>query len=639
MDINRKYTLIYFSLGVYALYVLAFTIVIYNISNRELLYKIDQKLELSAKGMNAILGRDFHNHLTKTNGLSPEKNREVDLKLTEYANDLGVAYVYSLKMFPEGIRFVTSSITPAEQQDNTYRPVYFDEYEDMDPAVAAAFTSGIKQFAEYQDEWGKFRSVFLPFTSSNGSQYVLGADIRLREVNSILNQGIIYAFAGCFLFVFVTLPFVILMIRSISREHYRLRQSLTHDVLTGLANKHQLFEYLKKYTNVHLAIININRFSDITTVHGPSISDSIIKQFGCRLASFEHESIQSYRAFYIDSNTFAALVYHTIEPATENSVVSALVEHLTVNDYKLIEGKTTHLSISMGCVRAAAEDMLLGEDIYSMANIAVTEAQQRNQCVFLYNLEDESLPKFYKDNLERIENLKKALYEKRLIAYYQPIFHSGKNREISHYECLARIVDFEGNILFTPDEFIPHAHRAKLYYLITNTMIIHAINHVIQTNDSVSVNISVSDVMNEHMTNNIYKKLKRSGVADKIQFELLEDEYIEDMKHVVRTIKMFQSIGVRFGIDDVGKNYSNFDRIVNLPVDFIKIDRSVIQYIARDDDARKVVQDLVSLAHKKNVNVIAEYCAAKEITDMAESLGADYLQGFYLAKPKKATIE
>lgn len=638
MDIDRKYTLVYLSLIVYAICILVFTSVIYNTSNRELLNKIDQKLELGAIGLNSILGKDFHSNLSKEQGLSPQKNEELDLKLTDYANDLDLAYVYSLKKFPEGIRFVVSSITPAEQEDHTYKPVYFDEYSEMDTAVELAFSSGIKQFAEYQDQWGKFRSVFIPFTSAPGSQYVLGADIRLREVNAILHRGLIYAMIGCFLFVFITLPLVIIMIRSIGREHKQHCWSLTHDMLTGMANKHQLFEDLKNHQNVHLGIIKINRFSDITTVYGPAISDNIIKQFSCRLANYEHEKIRDYRAFYIDGNDFAVLVTHKIDPAAEDSVVNGLVSHLTVNDYKLTEDKSIHLSISLGGIHATTEDTLLAEDIYSMANIAVAEAHKRNLCVFIYDTQDENLPKFYKENLQRIENLKRALLEKRLIAYYQPIFRSGKIREISHYECLARIVDFEGNVLFNPDEFIPYAHRAKLYYLITNTMVIHAINHVIQTNNSVSVNISVSDIMSDHMSYNIYKKLKRSGIAHKIQFELLEDEHIEDIRHAVRTIKMFKSIGVRFGIDDVGKNYSNFDRLISLPVDFIKIDRSVIQYIARNEDTRKIVQDLISVAHKKDVEVVAEYCAAKEITDMAESLGADYLQGFYLAKPSKPVI-
>ena len=164
-----------------------------------------------------------------------------------------------------------------------------------------------------------------------------------------------------------------------------------------------------------------------------------------------------------------------------------------------------------------------------------------------------------------------------------------------------------------------------------------AILFALQTKKDVSVNLSVCDITNENTVAKVYRHIKRSGVGKQILFELLEDEYIKDYRPIVRFIFKMRGIGVRFGIDDVGKNYSNFDRLINLPLDFIKIDGSVIRFVNRNEDARGVVKDMISIAHKNDIRVIAEYCSCEKITQMAISLGVDYLQGFYLGKPKSFT--
>ena len=116
----------------------------------------------------------------------------------------------------------------------------------------------------------------------------------------------------------------------------------------------------------------------------------------------------------------------------------------------------------------------------------------------------------------------------------------------------------------------------------------------------------------------------------------MENEPITNRRAVVEFIQKAQQLGVRFGIDDLGRSHSNIDRLMSLPLDFIKIDGCIITLIAEDVSTQKVVSELVAIARKHELKVTAEYCHDEATTLMAEKLGIDYLQGFYLGKPSRA---
>ena len=634
MKLKKKYGLIYSVLLVYALCTVTYTSYVYVTTKKDLLSRIDNQLYLAAKGANSFLGSELYATLSTDKDLPDAEKQRLDYLLTDYANAMGVAYVYTLKRFDTDVRFVVSSLTPKEQKNQSYEPAYFEKYDDMDPSINTAFLTGEVQFAEYRDKWGTFRSIFYPFLSGSDRSHVVGVDIKIDVVRALQKRSVIYSLLACLFFLFVTLPLILIVLRSIARE-YRHRVSMfTKDPLTGLPNKNQLLNDLNNSLDVYLAIISISRLGEVTAVHGLSMGDQILKQFAIRLSGFNHFSIKSFKCYYIHGNDFAMVVDHPIPPDQEESVANKLVDLLTVKDYEISESEIVHLSCSIGGVQGDDSARYSPEDLFSMAHMALVETKKKKQNIFFYRANDEYLPSFYKHNLLRVDQLKKALNENRIKGYYHPIFCAKSKNKIVRYECLARLIDEQGNVLLGPDEFIPCAHRSKLYTRITEVILNDAIDFAKKTKNDVSVNLSVSDIVNERAATKIFRRVKRSGVAHHIMFELLEDEYIADYRPIIRFILKLKRAGIRFGIDDVGKNYSNFDRLVSLPVDFIKIDGSVIRYVDTNEYARDVVSDIVAIAHRNNISVVAEYCSSVSTTETAIELGADYLQGFYLAKPE-----
>jgi EAL domain-containing protein (putative c-di-GMP-specific phosphodiesterase class I) len=117
--------------------------------------------------------------------------------------------------------------------------------------------------------------------------------------------------------------------------------------------------------------------------------------------------------------------------------------------------------------------------------------------------------------------------------------------------------------------------------------------------------------------------------------EIVEDEGIENYNEVSFFIETMKFLGCKIAIDDFGTGYSNFDYLMKLNVDFIKIDGSIIKNIAHDYNAKVVTELIVDFAQRLNIQTIAEFVYNKEVLDTVSKMGVNYSQGFYLEKPKQ----
>ncbi|HIE35476.1 MAG TPA: EAL domain-containing protein [Campylobacterales bacterium] len=106
-------------------------------------------------------------------------------------------------------------------------------------------------------------------------------------------------------------------------------------------------------------------------------------------------------------------------------------------------------------------------------------------------------------------------------------------------------------------------------------------------------------------------------------------------KNLIIGIKSFyfKKIGAKISIDDFGSGYSNFEYLAKLPIDFIKIDGSLIKNIDKDEDTRIVVEVIVNYAKKKGIKTVAEFVSSKDIYHVVKDIGVDLVQGFYIGKP------
>jgi EAL domain-containing protein (putative c-di-GMP-specific phosphodiesterase class I) len=131
----------------------------------------------------------------------------------------------------------------------------------------------------------------------------------------------------------------------------------------------------------------------------------------------------------------------------------------------------------------------------------------------------------------------------------------------------------------------------------------------------------------------IKNRLQKYG-GERITFEIVETEEIDDYKIVENFILMVKEYGCKISIDDFGSGYSNFTNLIKLNIDFIKIDGSITTKLLSDEKAKIMVQGLIQFAKSINIKTIAEFVSSKELFDCIRELGVDFVQGYYLGMPK-----
>ena len=129
-------------------------------------------------------------------------------------------------------------------------------------------------------------------------------------------------------------------------------------------------------------------------------------------------------------------------------------------------------------------------------------------------------------------------------------------------------------------------------------------------------------------------KVKKIKVGRRLTVEIVESEQIEDLDMINEFIFSLKKLGVLIAIDDFGSGFSNFDNIVKLDVDYVKLDGSLVSKI-HDEKYRIILENMVKICRDLGIKTIAEYISDESILSLAKGIGVDYLQGYHLHKPEK----
>ncbi len=196
------------------------------------------------------------------------------------------------------------------------------------------------------------------------------------------------------------------------------------------------------------------------------------------------------------------------------------------------------------------------------------------------------------------------------------------------------MIDEKGNIV-SPFFFLEIAKKAKLYSKITKLVIDKTLKVF---KYECSINLTTDDIMDNNTRKYIYNILKNYPYPQNITFEITETEEIIDFKLVNSFIEKVKKYGVKISIDDFGTGYANFKYIIDLSVDYIKIDGSLIKNIETNRESKLIVEAIIAFSKKLGIKTIVEFVSTKEIYNEVISLGADYSQGYYIGKPKATLI-
>ncbi len=407
----------------------------------------------------------------------------------------------------------------------------------------------------------------------------------------------------------------------LKRVRDQLRRSLVTDHLTGLENREAYVVRKRMMKHPALILVNIDRFKHINEFYGSKTGDAVLQKSAQILKEVVPKSLKAH-IYRLGGDDFGILYEFKSRERTE-SVIRQILKHFQEKTLN-IEGIFVDISISIG---ASYSDKLL--ETADMA-LKITKGSKRLR----YTIYDPSMDmsKTIAKNIRALKQLKQAIAKGDIIPYFQPIIDLGNGDSVK-YEALARMRTQSGEIL-GPSHFLDAAKEAKLSGEITAAILRQTLKIAETCEMTFSVNISAGDIMSVHDRNTIFDLLDNYRCcSERIIFEIVESEDIEDYDILSGFIERIRGYGCEIAIDDFGSGYSNFEKLLQLQVDILKIDGSLIKELDTNEHAALVVQTIVDFAKAAGFKTVAEYVHSKSVLDKVRSLKIDFAQGFHLGKP------
>ncbi len=398
-----------------------------------------------------------------------------------------------------------------------------------------------------------------------------------------------------------------------------IRDIYTIDKLTSLPNRSRFLEDMMKVKAPNIALINIDGFKTINDYYGITSGDALLKQMADKLKGMIKSDL--FRLYRLHADEFAILGIGVF--GIDEFV--ALVHHYEIEiakaQFVVTDEQEITFSVTIG--------FGTGEQALVKADMALKVAKTEHLEYFVYD-ESLNLESQYKDNILMVKRVKSAIEERRIVSYYQPILHIASNT-VQKHESLVRMI--EGDDVVPPGAFLPVAKQTKQYFRLTEVMIDNVLDKLRSYKGSISVNLSMEDFSNEKMMTHLKKRLDGLDGVDRLIFEILESEAIDNYDALSRSIWEIKQLGVQIAIDDFGSGYSNFTHVLQLAADYIKIDGSLIQNIDTNKNSRILVEGIVDFSKRLHMQSIAEFVESEEILDILREIGVDYAQGYHIGKP------
>lgn len=243
----------------------------------------------------------------------------------------------------------------------------------------------------------------------------------------------------------------------------------------------------------------------------------------------------------------------------------------------------------------------------------------------------------YKDEerqqlLSEVVLLKQVIHSGNVEVYVQPIVSAASNQTAS-YECLMRISDPESGETYSIFPLLKTAKSIRLYEGLMELMTEKALEIFSKLPYNFSLNLSYEDIANHRFRRYLNYKIREFPHPERITFEILETDFIEDFNIVESFLKEVRKLGCSIAVDDFGSGYSNMESILKFKPDYIKIDGTLVEGIVQSPETRLLVGNIIKMARDLGASIVAEYVSSKEVYETIREMGVDYLQGFYLAKP------
>jgi diguanylate cyclase (GGDEF)-like protein len=422
------------------------------------------------------------------------------------------------------------------------------------------------------------------------------------------------------------------------RQAAEKEEQALSDGLTGLPNR-TMFQQLVEPTIGSVGrrkkmgavmLMDLDRFKDVNDTLGHHNGDLLLQRIGSRLHSVLRETETVAR---LGGDEFAILLPEVTDRQSVVPVVRRVLKVL--EEPVVVGGLALQCEGSIG-IAMFPEHGRTVDSVMRAADVAMYMAKENRSGYEFYDARRHE-HRHDAGRLALIGELRRAMDETELVLYYQPKVNIETGRA-EGVEALARWHHPERGLL-SPDEFIPLAERSNLLRPMTLYLLDSALRQANAWRTrglevSVAVNLSMQNLIDLRLPNDLARLLTSWRLPPgSLELEITESTIMADHRRAMTILTRLNKMGVALSVDDFGTGYSSLAYLQNLPVDYIKIDKSFCMEMGQDAGKATIVQSTIDLGHNLGLKVVAEGVESAEIYGKLADLGCDYAQGYFLSRP------
>lgn len=419
------------------------------------------------------------------------------------------------------------------------------------------------------------------------------------------------------------------------REVRRLTYLATRDELTGHLNRNALREELaqaiesakEEGRNCAFLVASIDRLAMINDGFGFDAGEEVIMGVGERLARTLRGSDIIGR---IAGNKFGVILKNCRE--REIAVVAARLRASVRANGIETRSSLVAATCSVGAVwlpQAASTS----QEAMLRAEQGLDRARANGRDGFAAYQPSPSRETQRLRMMQISDEVMLALKENRLRLACQPIVQA-RSREISHYECLLRMIKPDGSVL-TAGHFVPAAEQMGIVHLVDRFALEATVARLKAHPElTLAVNVSGTAASDPVWLQSFVDYVRaEKAVAARLIVELTETAALHHFEENAHFVSQLREVGVRVAIDDFGAGYTSFRNLQMLHVDTVKIDGSYIHDLSRSPENQVFVRTLVGLAKSFDIKTVAEWVGSDDDAALLQAFGVDYFQGFHFGEP------
>ena len=384
---------------------------------------------------------------------------------------------------------------------------------------------------------------------------------------------------------------------------------------------------------INIIYISINNCQVLRTYLGMDRFNAMLKEAGLKITKTGSVYKLTSDIYYLQNGLFAVITTENdmeVIMTVANAMVDNLVKPFEVQHFK------TELDCRC-CIVRCPEDIDTYEGVVNFENTFNSVLPEENRAVMLsevINSDDFKL----KSELDDV--IADAIQKKKFQMYYQPIYDAKKMKFVSA-EALIRLIDDKYGFV-SPGLFIPAAEASGAIHQIGD-YVLDAVCEFMSKCDLekmgleyIEINLSAAQCVETDLVYKVLTTLDKYKLSpDRINLEMTETSADFDAAMVDRNMKRLYEKGIRFSLDDYGTGYSNIKRVISLPFDLVKLDKSFVDEM---DDPQMwiVIKNTVNMLHEMKKDILVEGVEEERTFNRFINLGCEYIQGYYFSRPLPA---